>query len=129
MSIQPFFIHVPEIAIENLKERLSKARFPDEITNSGWKFGADLNYMKVLLDYWHHDFNWRIEEAKVNEYPNFIANIDGFIIHFIHVKGKGSSGSAVIITHGWPGSFLEMMKIIPMLTDPVSYGGKEGDGL
>lgn len=119
MMIKPFVVHVPQDDLDDLKLRLSLSRWPDEIAGSGWNHGADLSYMKELTSYWQHKFDWRKVEAEINSYPNFMADIEGHQIHFIHVKGKGKRSVPLIITHGWPGSFLEMMKLIPLLTqDP-----------
>lgn len=119
MMIKPFVVHVPQDDLDDLKLRLSLSRWPDEIAGSGWNHGADLSYMKELTSYWQHRFDWRKVEAEINSYPNFMADIEGHQIHFIHVKGKGKRSVPLIITHGWPGSFLEMMKLIPLLTqDP-----------
>jgi pimeloyl-ACP methyl ester carboxylesterase len=117
--IKEFRVHIDSTAINDLKARISKARWPDEIQNSGWQYGTSLSYLKDLANYWQHSFDWKNVESEINSYPNFIADIDGFKIHFLHIKGKGKRSIPLIITHGWPGSFLEMLKIIPLLTqDP-----------
>ena len=84
---------------------------------SGWSYDADFSYMKQLTKYWQDTFNWRKVEAEINSYPNFMADINGHQIHFMHIKGKGKRSMPLVITHGWPGSFLEMMKLIPLLTE------------
>ena len=114
--ITEFTCHVPQAAIDDLKFRIAQTRWTDEIIDSGWKYGANLNYIKELADYWLNKFDWRKVEDEVNLYPNYIAEIDGVKIHFLHIKGKGKTSVPLIITHGWPGSFLEMMKLIPLLT-------------
>lgn len=119
--IKPFSIQVPQQVLDDLKFRLDHTRWPDEITGSGWAYGADLSYMKELTAYWLHTFDWRKTENEINAYPNFIADIDGHHIHFIQVKGKGRRSVPLIITHGWPGSFLEMLKLIPMLTEDPDF--------
>lgn len=119
ISIKPFLANVPQPLLDDLKSRLNAIRWPDEINGSGWNYGADLFYMKELADYWQHTFDWRKVENEINSYPNFIADIDGHRIHYLHIKGNGKRSIPLIITHGWPGSFLEMMKLIPLLTqDP-----------
>lgn len=100
-----------------MKLRLQLTRWPDSLAGSGWSYGADLSYMKQLCHYWQHKFDWRKVEHEINAYPNFMANINGYDIHFLHVQGKGKSSLPLLITHGWPGSFLEMMKLIPLLTE------------
>lgn len=119
-TIKPFSANIPQPLLDDLKLRLKTVRWPDESMDSGWNYGANLSYMKELTDYWQHTFDWRKVENEINSYPNFIADIDGHQIHFLHIKGKGQRSIPLIITHGWPGSFLEMMKLIPLLTqDPV----------
>lgn len=101
--------------------RLRQTRWPDELKNSGWENGTNLSYMKELCEYWLHNFDWRKVEAEINLYPNFITDIDGYKIHFLHIKGKGRRSVPLIISHGWPGSFLEMMKLIPLLTSDTDF--------
>ncbi|MEO6685028.1 MAG: epoxide hydrolase family protein [Dyadobacter sp.] len=120
-TIKPFSSHVPLVLLDDLKFRLINTRWPDEINGSEWSYGADLSYMKELTDYWIHKFDWRKIEKEINSYPNFIADIDGQQIHFLHIKGKGKQSIPLIITHGWPGSFLEMMKLIPLLTQDPEF--------
>ena len=115
--IKKIKIEIAQPFLDDLKLRLKLTRWPDEIEGSGWTFGAGLTYMKELTDYWTNYFNWRKTEDDINRYNNFIAQIDGYKIHFLHIKGKGVKTTPVIITHGWPSSFLEMLKIIPLLTE------------
>lgn len=118
--IQPFLSNIPQQVLDDLKLRLENTRWPDQVRDSGWEYGTDLSYMKELAEYWQHTFDWRKVEDEINDYPNFIAEIDGYKIHFIHIKGKGKKSIPLVITHGWPGSFLEILKLIPLLTeDPV----------
>lgn len=114
--ITEFKCHVPQTSIDNLKLRLQQTRWPDEIKGSGWRFGADLSYIKKLAEYWLKEFDWRETEDEINQYPNYIAEIERIKIHFLHVKGKGEKSVPLLITHGWPGSFLEMNKLIIPLT-------------
>lgn len=114
--ITEFKCQIAQPAIDNLKSRISQTRWTDEIKGSGWQYGADLSYIKELADYWVDKFDWRKVENEINQYPNYIAEIDGVKIHFLHIKGKGKIAVPLIITHGWPGSFLEMTKLIPLLT-------------
>jgi pimeloyl-ACP methyl ester carboxylesterase len=117
ISIKPFSANIPQADLEDLKTRLTNIRWPDEITGSEWEYGTSLSYMKELTDYWLHTFDWRKVESEINTFPNYIAEIDGHRIHFMHVKGRAKNSIPLIITHGWPGSFLEMMKLIPLLTE------------
>ena len=115
--IQPFSVNIPQPILDDLKLRLKQVRWPDEITDSGWNYGSNLSYMKELTEYWQHTFDWRKIENEINSYPNFTAEINGHQIHFLHIRGIGKRSVPLIITHGWPGSFLEMMKLIPLLTE------------
>jgi len=114
--IEPFEVHVAQSELDDLNERIRKVRWPDEIENSGWKYGTSLSYIKELAAYWKNEFDWRTVEKQINSVPNFIATIDDHKIHFLHIKSKNKDAIPIIITHGWPGSFLEMFKIIPYLT-------------
>jgi len=115
--IQSFTANTPQHILDDLKLRIKNNRWPDEIAGSGWSYGANLSYMKELADYWLSTFEWRKIEAEINSYPNFMAEIDGHKIHFLYIKGKAKKSIPIIITHGWPGSFLEMMKLIPLLSN------------
>jgi len=117
--ITEFKCHIPQSAIDDLRSRLRQTRWTDEIKGSAWQYGASLSFMKELVDYWLNKFDWRRVEDEINQYPNYIAEIDGTKIHFLHVKGKGKKSVPLMITHGWPGSFLEMYKLIaPLTTNP-----------
>ena len=116
--MQSFFVNVSQTALDDLKARLAQTRWPAAIEDSGWSRGADLSYIKDIVQYWQHSFDWRKKEASINAYPNYIIKLSAIDIHFLHVKGKGKRSIPLLITHGWPGSFLEMMKLIPLLTAP-----------
>jgi pimeloyl-ACP methyl ester carboxylesterase len=113
--IERFEINIPDQAIDDLKTRLQRTRWTDEIVNSDWTYGAKLSYVKEITSYWLNSFDWRTTEREINRYPNYIADIDGVKVHFLHIKSESKDAVPVIITHGWPGSFLEMMKVIPIL--------------
>lgn len=113
--VRPFLLNTPQRILDDLAARVKNTRWTDEIANSGWTYGANLSYMKEIADYWGNTFDWRKVEKEVNSYPNFITDIDGYKVHFLHIKSKGEKPLPLIITHGWPGSFLEMMKLIPLL--------------
>lgn len=115
--IKPYSVFVHQEILDDLNLRIKNTRWPDEINNSDWNFGASLSYMKELSSYWLNDFSWRKIEHEINTFPNFIADIDGHQVHFIHIKGKGEKSTPLIITHGWPGSIIEMLKLIPLLTN------------
>ena len=127
MDIRPFTIQLPESTLSDLQSRLAQTRWPDEIAGSGWEYGAELNYIRGLVDYWRSGFDWRTQEKELNKFSHFLADVDGVGIHFIHERGRGPKPVPLVITHGWPGSFAEMLKIIPRLIDPVSFGGEVED--
>ena len=127
MTVEPFKVDVPDSVLQDLHERLNRTRWPDEIPGSGWDYGSNLDYVKELVDYWRTKFDWRAQEKLINSFAHFKTNVDGLGIHFIHEKGKGPNPMPLVITHGWPGTFFEMYKIIPMLSDPARYGGDPSD--
>lgn len=120
MHVQSFTVNVAQSILDDLRERLSRTRWPDEVQGAGWDYGTNLDYLKSLVDYWQNTFNWRKQEVKLNQFTQFRAEIDGFGIHFIHERGKGPNPLPIILTHGWPDSFYRMHKIIPLLTDQRS---------
>jgi pimeloyl-ACP methyl ester carboxylesterase len=127
MGIEKFTIDISDLVLTDLHRRLAAVRWPDELEDAAWDYGSNLGYMKSLVEYWQSGYNWRKQEAALNRLPQYRASIDGFRVHFIHVRGKGPSPLPLVITHGWPGSFVEMVKIIPMLTDPTAHGGSAED--
>src|SRR5688572_16662783 len=126
-AIRPFKVHFPEKDLVDLRRRISATRWPEKETVSDQTQGAPLATLKALAKYWATEYDWRKVEAQLNSHPNFITTIDGLDIHFIHVKSKHKDAHPIIITHGWPGSPIEQLKIIGPLTDPTAYGGKAED--
>lgn len=126
MRVDSFKISVPDAALTDLMNRLARTRWPGQVEGIGWEQGTDQAYLESLLDYWRSGFDWRAQEAALNKFAQFRATIGCQQIHFVHERAKSGRGLPLIITHGWPGSFAEMLKIIPMLTDPASHGG-DGD--
>jgi len=127
MSVQSFTITIAQRILDDLRERLARTRWPDEVEGAGWDYGTNLAYLKTLVDYWQRHFDWRAQEAMLNHFAQFRVEIDGFGVHFIHERGKGSNPLPIVITHGWPDSFYRMHKIIPLLTDPARHGGDPSD--
>ncbi|PKB82230.1 MAG: multidrug MFS transporter [SAR202 cluster bacterium Io17-Chloro-G9] len=127
MNIDPFTIDVPQEVLLDLKERLSRTRWPDEIPNSAWDYGSNLAYVRELVEYWRDHFDWRSQEAAINQFSHFRTQVDGLGIHFIHQRGQGPRPLPLIITHGWPSSFYEMHKILPLLTNPAAHGADPED--
>ena len=127
MAVESFRIAVPDEALQDLKERLQRTRFSGEIPGSDWDYGTNLAYLKELVDYWINHFDWRAQERLINGFSHFKAPVDGQGVHFIHEKGQGPNPLPLIITHGWPGSFFEMYKVIPRLSNPAAHGGDPAD--
>jgi len=127
ISIRPFKAHIPEQAVADMRRRLKATRWPDQETVADQSQGAQLKGLQELVHYWATNYDWRKGEAKLNAYPQFVTRIDGVDIHFIHVKSKHPNAVPLIITHGWPGSVFEQIKLIGPLTDPTAYGGKAED--
>jgi pimeloyl-ACP methyl ester carboxylesterase len=125
--IRPFSVKFPESDLANLRQRIAATKWPERETVSGVSQGVQLETLRKLAQYWSTDYDWRKVEARLNALPQFLTNIDGLDIHFIHVRSKNANALPVIITHGWPGSIIEQMKVIGPLTDPVAYGGKAED--
>ena len=127
MAVQPYKIEIPDSVLDDLKSRLERTRWPDELPDTGWDYGSNLDYVKELVEYWRTKFDWHAQEKLINSFSHFKSEVDGLNIHFIHEKGKGPNPMPLVITHGWPGTFFEMYKIIPMLSDPASHGGDPAD--
>ena len=126
-SIRPFTIRVSDETLADLQSRLSRTRFPDQIPNSAWDYGADTAYMRELIAYWQTSYDWRKHEAELNKLPHFQTEIDGLAMHFVHVKSKEPNALPLIVTHGWPGSVYEFMQVVGPLTDPAAHGGDAQD--
>jgi len=105
MRVQAFTITIAQSTLDDLCERLARTRWPDEAEGAAWEYGTNLDYLKTLVDYWQHEFDWRAQEAKLNQLAQFRADIDGFGVHFLHERGQGPNPLPLVITHGWPSSF------------------------
>ena len=127
MQIDPFQISIPQEILDDLRERLERTRWPDEVQDADWRYGANLGYMKELANYWLTKFDWRAQEQWINSFANYQTAVGDLRIHFIHERGKGPNSIPLLITHGWPSSFVEMLKLIPLLTDPANHGGDAFD--
>ncbi len=126
-AIRPFRIKIPEEELVDLRRRIAATRWPEKETVSDPSQGVQLATMQKLAHYWATDYDWRKCEAKLKALPQFMTEIDGLDIHFIHVRSKQDNALPVIVTHGWPGSIVEQLKIIGPLTDPAAFGGKAED--
>lgn len=125
--VRPFTLETPEAVLDDLRERLRRTRFPGEVRDSGWRYGTNLAYQQDLIAYWLDGFDWRKAEARLNAMPQFTASVRGHELHFVHARGKGPKPFPLLFSHGWPGSYWEVSKIIGPLTDPAAYGGDPAD--
>jgi pimeloyl-ACP methyl ester carboxylesterase len=126
-AVRPFRIHVPEADLIDLRRRLAATRWPEKETVADQSQGVQLATVKQLVRYWQTDYDWRKVEARLNALPQFITEIDGLDIHFIHVRSKHENALPLIVTHGWPGSVIEQLKIVDPLTNPTAHGGNASD--
>jgi pimeloyl-ACP methyl ester carboxylesterase len=126
-AITPFTLAVPEAALEDLRRRLEQTRWPDRETVGDWTQGSPLAKVQALCDYWRDGYDWRACEARLNALGQYKTRIDGLDIHFLHVRSPHPDALPLIITHGWPGSVIEFMKVIGPLTDPTAHGGRAED--
>jgi len=126
-AVEPFSIHVPDAVLDDLRGRLARTRFPDQLENAGWDYGTELSYLKELFAYWRSEFDWRAQERMLNRLNHFRTEIEGLKIHFIHQQSKEKNAIPQIITHGWPSSFVEFSKIIDPLSDPAAHDGLPED--
>src|SRR5579883_3237129 len=126
-EVTPFKIDIPEDALTDLKARLARVRLPDEAEGEPWRFGVDLAYMRDFVRYWERDYDWRKQEAELNRFSQFKARVGGIEVHFIHEKGEGPAPYPLLLSHGWPGSFVEYQRLIPLLTKPSQFGGSPDD--
>jgi pimeloyl-ACP methyl ester carboxylesterase len=125
--VRPFTVSIPDAAIDDLKQRLAGTRWPDPETVGDWSQGVRVENARALVDHWQHRYDWRRLESALNRHPQFVTEIDGLDIHFVHVRSEHPDAMPLILTHGWPGSVLEFLKLIGPLTDPVAYGGDAAD--
>ncbi|MEU6024760.1 epoxide hydrolase family protein [Micromonospora sp. NPDC047134] len=125
--MRPFRIDIPQADLDDLDRRLAAVRWPAELPGVGWERGVPLDYLRDLVDHWRHRFDWRAAERWLNEFPQFTTEIDGANVHFVHVRSAVPDATPLILTHGWPGSFVEFLDLIGPLTDPAAHGGDPAD--
>jgi hypothetical protein len=121
-TLERFTIDVPEAVLRDLDERLARTRWPDQLPGTGWNYGADTAYLRELVDYWQREYDWRAEERRLNRFEHYRASIDGTRIHFVHAKSRDPNAIPVLLLHGWPSTFVQMLDLIPLLTDPAAHG-------
>ncbi|MPZ53595.1 MAG: epoxide hydrolase [Acidimicrobiia bacterium] len=126
-AITEFQIDVPQAELDDLERRLAATRWPDQLPGVGWDYGVPLDYLKELVEHWRMGYNWRTEEDRLNSYPQFITTIDGQTIHFLHIRSPHADAMPLLLTNGWPGSFVEFLDVIGPLTDPTTHGGDSAD--
>ena len=126
-AIRPFRIAIPQAALDDLRDRLARTRWPDGLPGVGWSYGVPLDYIKGLATYWRSGYDWRTWETTLNAYPQFTTTIDGANVHFLHVRSPEPDALPLIITHGWPGSIVEFLRIVGPLSDPRAHGGDPAD--
>jgi pimeloyl-ACP methyl ester carboxylesterase len=126
-DLRPFRVDVPEPVLDDLRERLARTRWPDQIPDSAWDYGTDLAYLQELCDHWASKFDWRTQEDRFNRWPHFLTDIDGAQVHFMHARSPEPDAFPLVITHGWPGSVSEFLDIVEPLRDPRANGGDAKD--
>ena len=122
LSIQPFHIYVSEPVLDDLRQRIRRTRWPDQLPEIGWEQGTELEYLRELLTYWAEAFDWRAQERELNRLTHYRVELDGLGIHFVLQRANHAGAIPLVMTHGWPSSFLELMPLLPLLTDPMSHG-------
>ncbi|MGQ4349577.1 epoxide hydrolase family protein [Streptomyces sp. SAS_275] len=126
-ALRPFRLDIPQSDLDDLHQRLDRTRWPDELPGVGWAYGVPRDYLRELVRYWRHDYDWRAAEARLNAWPQFTTEIDGARLHFAHIRSPEVDATPLIITHGWPGSIVEFTDIVGPLTDPRAHGGDPAD--
>src|SRR5256714_12886659 len=122
LHITPFSIHIEPEILSDLQERIRKTRWPDQAPSAPWEQGTDLEYLRQLLEYWAGGFDWQTQERELNAAAQFRAELDGVHIHFVHERARHGHGVPLILTHGWPSTFVELLPLVPFLTDPHAHG-------
>lgn len=126
-EITPFSIAVPQAELDDLRDRLRRARWPDELPDVGWSFGVPLSYVQELVQRWGTSYDWRAWETKLNQFPQFTTEIDGATVHFLHVRSPVAAALPLVVTLGWPSSFAEILDVVAPLNDPQVHGGDRAD--
>jgi pimeloyl-ACP methyl ester carboxylesterase len=127
LTIRPFEVAVPEADLDDLQSRLARARFAAEVRGDDWTHGAPVSYLRDMVEYWRTSFDWRSQEARMNEFPHFLTEIDGQTVHFLHARSAYADATPVLLCHTYPGSFADFLDVIGPLTDPEAYGGRAED--
>jgi pimeloyl-ACP methyl ester carboxylesterase len=126
-ELRPFRIDVPQADLDDLRDRLTRTRWPDELPGVGWSRGVPVGYLRELADHWRTAYDWRKHEARLNQYPQFTTTVDGANLHFLHVRSPEPQATPLLLIHGWPGSIVEFLEVIGPLTDPAAHAGDPAD--
>jgi pimeloyl-ACP methyl ester carboxylesterase len=126
-EVRPFRIEIPQADLDDLRGRLARTRWPDEVSGAGWDYGVSLEYVKEMTGYWASGYDWRVHEAQLNQFPQFTTTVDGQKVHFLQVRSPEPGALPLILTHGWPGSVAEFLDVIGPLADPRAHGGDPAD--
>jgi pimeloyl-ACP methyl ester carboxylesterase len=126
-EVKPFTIEIPQTELDSLRDRLADTRWPSELPDVGWSRGVPLGYLRGLAEHWRTEYDWREQEARLNQFPHFTTTIDGTNVHFLHVRSPEPDALPLILTHGWPGSIVEFLDVIGPLSDPAAHGGNAAD--
>jgi pimeloyl-ACP methyl ester carboxylesterase len=126
-DVRPFRVAVPQADLDDLRGRLGRIRWPEELPGVGWRYGVPLGYLRELVEYWRTGYDWRVQEERLNGFPQFTTTIDHANVHFLHVRSPEPDALPLVITHGWPGSVVEFLDVIGPLADPEYHGGDRGD--
>ncbi len=126
-AVEPFEVHVDDATLDDLRDRLARTRFPDQIEGTGWEYGVPTGYLRELVEYWRESYDWRAHEARLNELTHCRTALDGQSVHFVHSRSPHDGARPLLLTHGWPGSIVEFLDVIPMLTHPEEHGGTAAD--
>jgi pimeloyl-ACP methyl ester carboxylesterase len=126
-DIETFRIHVDDSVLDDLRRRLAQTRFPDRIDDTGWDYGMPVDYLRELVEYWRDGYDWRAQEARLNDLAHYRTSIDDQSIHFVHARSPNPDAFPLLLTHGWPGSIVEFLDVIPRLTDPEAHGRRAAD--
>ena len=122
LPVEPFTIRIPDETLSDLRDRIRRTRWPPPAPGDPWQQGTDLEYLKSLFEYWAGGFDWRARERELNRFRQFRAEVDGVAIHFVHERAKSGRGIPLIVSHGWPSAFIELLRLVPLLTDPRAHG-------
>ena len=126
-AVEPFEIRVDDRVLDDLHERLDLTRFADQIEGAGWEYGVPVAYLRELVGYWRSTYDWRVHESRLNEFDHYRTGLDGQRVHFVHARSPHDGAYPLLLTHGWPGSIVEFLDVIPMLTHPERHGGDAAD--